>query len=272
MNKGTIRERPILFSGEMVRAILDGGKTQTRRIVKLPKELPQDVFEYDHIPEGHFSIVSRHGKFSVIHWESDHAESIPLHCPYVPGEHLWMREAWRIASLPVDECPAIQYRADDSIEWRDPLDPIYDWDLKYEDWFERMNLQLIEDCEQAGLEVNINEEMAYTWDWNSIPTRWRPSIHMPRWASRITLEVTSVRVERIQDISRKDVEAEGLPPHSQTGRVELWTDQNNVFCGPLKAFAVAWDSLNAKRGYSWELNPWVWVVEFRQIQTREEGR
>ena len=164
-----------------------------------------------------------------------------------------MREAWRIASLPIDDCPAIQYRADDSIDWPDPLDPIFDWDSKYEDWFERMNSQLLEDCERAGLEVNINEEMAYTWDWDLIPTRWRPSIHMPRWASRITLEVTGVRVERVQDITPEDAEAEGIEPYAP-----IYAPSASA----IDAFSELWDSLNAK--YGWDVNPWVWVVEFRQ--------
>ena len=87
--------------------------------------------------------------------------------------------------------------------------------------------------------------------------KWKPSIFMPRWASRITLEITKVRVERVQEISNKDAEAEGVESYS----VDNW--QTEEFRGP---FAELWDSLNAKRGYGWEVNPWVWVISLRLIK------
>ncbi len=84
--------------------------------------------------------------------------------------------------------------------------------------------------------------------------RWRPSIYMPRWASRITLETTGIRAERVQDISEEDIIAEGIKD-SGLGVVDL-----------LLSYAVLWDSINAKRGYSWESNPWVWVIEFKIVE------
>ena len=111
------------------------------------------------------------------------------------------------------------------------------------------------------------------WDTDSIPTRWRPSIHMPRWASGITLEITGVRVEQVQDISIDDAYAEGI---TEEQAVECWYDGPN----PDFAFSVLWDSINAKRGYPWSAdelpdnwpegkplygNPWVWVVEFKRV-------
>ena len=86
--------------------------------------------------------------------------------------------------------------------------------------------------------------------------RWKPSIHMPKWAARIWLEVTGVRVERVQDISEEDAIAEGIP----RGAVQ--------YCGhAIRLFRDLWDSINAKRGYPWEVNPWVWVVEFKRTET-----
>lgn len=98
-------------------------------------------------------------------------------------------------------------------------------------------------------------------------SRWRPSIHMPRWASRITLEITAVRVERVQDITEEDVVAEGLETmmSSESGDilcVDKWTHDVDYWESPRFAFAALWNKLNAKRGYSWNANPWVWVVEF----------
>ena len=86
---------------------------------------------------------------------------------------------------------------------------------------------------------------------------WRPSIHMPRWASRITLEVTDVRVERVQDITLDDVNAEGVSESRTT-----FIDEHNA----RGHFADTWNNLNAKRGFSWDSNPWVWCVTFKQLK------
>jgi len=266
-----MKERQILFNSPMVQAVLDGRKTQTRRVILKKRNIPGEP--------RHYPPDSQIGQFLRI-----------ADCPYgVPGDRLWVREAWRIASLPFDEQPAIQYRVDDAIEQCDPFDPAYNWDMKYEAWYERMNEQLLEDCERAGLEVNVNEDMAYTWDWDSIPTRWRPSIHLPRWASRITLEVTGVRVERVQDISEDDAYAEGIEydvwdqaPVARKYDTEdewfqTWSDElelgytNYVDLERLarESFRTLWDSINAKRGYGWDANPWIWVVEFKMREYPE---
>jgi len=270
-----VSERPILFSGLMIRAILEGRKTQTRRAITKMRGCSEWIVG-DRILDTQAMLTHAQSTNAALRCDDL--------CPLgQPGERLWVREAWRIASLPVDDCPAIQYRADNSIEWRDPLDPIFNWDAKYEDWFERMNLQLIEDCERAGLEVNINEDMAYTWDWDSIPTRWRPSIHMPRWASRITLELTGIRVERIRDITKKDAIEEGIQwseafPEGYTVGASL--DPSGMMVGgnykfnaysAEQCFAKLWNSINAKRSYGWDENPWVWVVEFQVLQPTLNG-
>lgn len=150
-----MKERPILFSGEMVRAILDGRKTQTRRIVK-----PQ--------------------------FEEKPSDNLMWHCPYgKPGDRLWVRETFKEHQGRSDFA---YYRADSSA---------YDFTKKEKHQFED------------------NEGISF----------WRPSIHMPRWASRITLEITNVRVERMQD----------------GGDREFWGEEK------------------------WKQNPWVWVIEFRRI-------
>lgn len=180
-------ERPILFSGPMVSAILDGRKTQTRRVIK-PQPLKSshygDVEESDKYPGEWFQ------------WEGgDRGESFT--CPYGNvGDRLWVRERFMAESR-----NTIHYYADG-------------------------------------------------WGYSDCPdSRWKPSIHMPRWASRITLDVTGVRVQRVQDLSYDDAFAEGIP-----------TPRDGC---PIEEFAYLWDSINKKRGFEWELNPWVWVIGFR---------
>lgn len=178
-----IKERPIIFNGAMVRAILAGEKTQTRRVVK-----PQ--------PGG---MDSYYGK----DFRKDFSGR---KCPYgKPGDRLWVRETWGVGH----------------------------------------NYDAIPPNLLRGLEANthyraMNIEIAEVVD----PIKWRPSIHMPRELSRILLEVTAVRVERLQDISEKDAKAEGLCKTS--------------------SFRTLWDSINAKK-YPWDSNPWVWAITFKVV-------
>jgi hypothetical protein len=95
------------------------------------------------------------------------------------------------------------------------------------------------------------------WDDNDYGIKWRPSIFMPRWASRLTLEITSVRVERIRDISLDDMRAEGVRPENEASL--LWRESLT------ERFIALWDSINAKRGYSWAVNPWVWVISYKRV-------
>lgn len=93
-------------------------------------------------------------------------------------------------------------------------------------------------------------------DWT-----WNPSIFMPRWASRITLEITDVRVERVQEITEEDARAEGFPG-------ERWATGHGDYSeiAPSEQFRELWDKLNASRGFGWDANPWVWVIEFKRIE------
>lgn len=202
-------ERPIIFSGPMVTAILGGRKTQTRRIVKqFPtwghvQELSDGSWEHS---EGGFDHHVRSAR-----------------CPYGrPGDRLWVREvaAW---DPKFREPGDVWYRADP--KWDEPGSGYYP--------------------------DNKN---------------WRSPIHMPKWASRITLEVMSVRVERLQAITEEDARAEGI---TDGGCLNCGEPEPCVCAFPTPdardAFIGLWDSINAKRGHAWDTNPWVWVIEFRQV-------
>lgn len=162
-------EHPILFSGQMVNAILTGKKTQTRRVIK-----PQ-------------SLLDNHTRVDACY-----------KCPYgAPGDLLWVRETFDVRTVAGDT--VVFYRAD---------------------------------CGSDG-----------------DGAKWKPSIFMPRALSRISLKITDVRVERLQEMKREEAEAEGI------GDSPLWRP----------AFKQLWDAINAKRGHSWDSNPWVWVIKFEVI-------
>lgn len=211
----TITDRPILFNGPMVRAILEGRKTVTRRPVKATKAHADGFMMLDH-GKG-WRPYNAFGDFA-----SDHeGMEYPIACPYGKlGDRLWVRETcfindYREASVPEQE------RADCEIHYR--ADGIPDFEGE--------------------------EELI----------RWRPSIHMPRWASRILLEVTDVRVERLQDITEEQALAEGIKKHSDGGyHVE---DGKHFSDSPVESFACLWSSV----GGDWDANPWVWCVSFKRI-------
>lgn len=203
-----MRERPILFSGEMVRAILAGRKTQTRRVIK-PQ--PSNMDEW-----------SGMGEFIDGRYGFQNAVGNDYFCPLgKPGDRLWVRETWGM-SVRRDGAGGtgefITHKADDP-------DAIY--------------------CSAAC--------------GTNIPIKWHPSIHMPRWASRITLEITDVRVERVQEISIDDIRSEGV--------MQRFPKVNDQFTpGILRVqFMNLWNSMYSKRGYGWESNPWVWVVSFKVV-------
>ena len=202
------KERPILFSTSMVRAILEGRKTQTRRVVKL--QPLHDVSKTEMFVSGNTwasrSEINNDGGYHV--WRTN--------CPYgKPGDVLWVRETWQ----PSESGAYVHFKAD----WSD---------------------------EDAG-------------------KGWKPSIHMPKDAARIWLEIVNVRVERLQDISEQDAIAEGI---HQTWIGDKRSDcawKNYIDNGrgslqPEQSFFSLWESINGKE--SLEANPWVWVVEFKQIQ------
>lgn len=223
-------EKPILFSNDMVRAIIDGAKTQTRRVIK-----PQSVDMWEKRTDT--------GVWADILDEVGEWKQVP--CPYgKPGDRLWVREAWRVGEWNEEDCLRIEYRAG--------LHCLSDWLRPPENQFERLWVESTDDAIKAGLEPDENG--MYYWSEGQAPTRWRPSIFMPRWASRIELEVKHVRMERVQSTIYHDVEAEGVA-YVEGITPEYW----------VKPWADLWNSINAKRGYSFDSNPMVWVIEFEML-------
>jgi hypothetical protein len=209
-----VKERPILFSGAMVRAILDGKKTQTRRMVnRTALQMLHEGFTPGY--------VAGPGNAA---W-----------CPYGSvGDRLWVRETFAIEQggygtwLPDANVGTIHYAADGGSP---PIEPL-----------------------QHGFRTG----------------RWRPSIFMPRNVSRIDLELVNVRIERLQDISHEDAIAEGvdvwidsLPQEQRSGDIR----KERLTLKQL-AYSYLWDAINEKRGFGWDKNPWVWVVEFKMDGTK----
>lgn len=194
-----MKERGMIFNAEMVRALLDGRKTQTRRIIKDCTVGRDPISKFIKI-----------GKKFIGCYPEDVPELIRECCPYgVPGDRIWVRETWAEAGA---SAPDIKlYRAN----YPEHVPSIYE-------------------------NVPPAEEI-----------RWTPSIHMPRTASRILLEITGVRVERLRSMSQDDARAEGVIAAS----------------GPMEAglaFRELWDSIYGEE--SWKANPWVWVIEFKRVE------
>ncbi len=248
-----MKERPIIFSGKMVKSILAGRKTQTRQVIR-----PQPILSGPDIIGPEEWLMRLPG--SLFGEPNPMLADLGPLCPYgTPGDNLWVRETWRIGAWNEDIGEVcVDYRADNHArqEW-----------LKVEDeeQFDRLWIQSTDDALTSGLEAG--EDGTYHWEPGKGPTRWRPSIHMPRWASRITLEMVSRWAERVHDISEQDTIAEGVHQVEDRVRGHSWEIEFGLgwFDTPTLAFRALWDSLNAKRGVGWETNPWVWVLEFRQV-------
>lgn len=226
-----MKERPILFSGEMVQAILDGRKTQTRRVVKLLCPFPVVSAH----PTGNSDGWIFHDRETTAKWTAEHYPSGGVKCPYgVPGDRLWVRETW--ADTNGESGPMISYQAGGDRFLVDDSFPV--------DYSRYPGCQFTMWCGDLRRGAPGHS--------------WRPSIHMPRWASRITLEVTGVRVERLQDIVPYDAIKEGFGPYANEATIDCDT------INPCDAFRDCWDSLYAKRGFGWNANPYVWVIEFRR--------
>lgn len=195
------KERGMIFNAEMVRAILSGQKTQTRRPVKFP-----------HIDRDAMCELSGNelaGELSAGNYRNSPFGAI--------GDRIWVRETWAEAG---GNAPELQlYRA----SYPDHVPSRYE------------NLKPLEEI------------------------RWTPSIHMPRWASRILLEITNVRVERLKDISEEDAKAEGVSPPART-----ITPPEAVY---RVGFGELWRSIYGDE--NWEKNPWVWVIELKRVQEQK---
>lgn len=247
-----MKERPILFSGPMVRAILSGQKTVTRRVVKgsqIPaydRNAPVEGMRWSAVGQRH----PRYGFCVFGKTEDACAKELGLlgRCPYgLPGDRLWVRETWSDVNL--QGAPGIAYRADDDV--RDLMED--------ESFLDSLGAFNYDDprCKPYHFACWSEDLLAGT------EGRWRPSIHMPRWASRILLEITAVRVERLQGISEQQALAEGvkgeLCDHARQACADIgcWGETAKG------AFGFLWESLNGTG--SWAANPWVWVVEFKRV-------
>jgi len=232
-----MKERPILFSAPMIRAILNGSKTQTRRVVKLPPS-PKTLGQWEPTTiggPGQFWSDGSPVPLQGAIWHTRTGKCIAS--PYgEPGEQLWVRETHMVNDVRGNRIPEDE-RADCEILYR----------ATDEEW-----LNQSEDNE--GL-------------------RWAPSIHMPRWASRIQLEITNIRVERLQDCSPADAVAEGIEL-SELGRCKMYDykdgEEHVQYAGkrftkdPIESYRSLWLSINGPG--SWDANSWVWVVEFRRTK------
>ena len=224
-----MKERPILFKTEMVQAILKGRKTQTRRVIN-----PQ--------PEGKTLQSNLDGKWLSKKFNGlllPKIEDLPIHCPYGKiGDRLWVRETWSTVNLYGEI--ALAYKADGEVIRVVENESFQDEDglINYDDpRLEKYSFAAWADDLLEGKEGN-----------------WKPSIHMPRWVSRILLEITNVHVEQLQDISESDCLKEGVGS-------PILRD-----CKKPK-FMQLWEEIYGAD--SWTVNPWVWVVEFKVIQGGE---
>ncbi|WP_210448192.1 hypothetical protein [Pantoea ananatis] len=217
-----MKERPILLSAEMVRAVLDGRKTQTRRVIQSPAKSmqangqkvidyrePGDKWYGDHV----FSMRNQSGT-----WCDYTKEQFLAKCPFgAVGDRLWVRETWTHESI---------------------------------------------DAEGGS----YSPDYRVMANGQPLDGRWRPSIHMPRWASRITLEITGVRVERLQDISAKDVTDEGIKTLAESmWGPQWWVDAPQAAINDAHLqFSIIWSKIYGEE--SWQANPWVWVIEFKRVE------
>lgn len=217
-----MKERPILFSGPMVKAILKGCKTQTRRVVKLPLHCQTTGCELN---PGELSEREIH--------------SLDTLCPHGgPSDRLWVREKFQLWDHSIETVNVVYDVGDD--DERD----------KYVDFPSNKKPKSLHRRNMDGRKP------------------WRPGIFMPRWASRITLEIASVRVERLQDISANDCICEGINYNDHRCGCEVCSLVTHICPATsgslIDAFHELWDSINGKR-HPWAGNPWVWVITFKQL-------
>ena len=229
-----MRERGMIFNAEMVRAILDGRKTQTRRVIVPSMRTADTQFELHQQPDGSWMPMHTFNEGSFDKTGSER----PIKCPFgAVGDRLWVRETW--ADVNHEGCPAVAYRANGEVR-----------DL----------------CEDDGDETDPNLEKYRFANWypdlmSGTEGTWTPSIHMPRWASRITLEITGVRVERLSSMTEEDARAEGCMGGHDSIPGYMYS------ATPHEHFHHLWTSIYGED--SWQVNPWVWVVEFKRVEDEQ---
>lgn len=225
-----MKERGIIFNTEMVRAIIDGRKTQTRCIAKFKPIDKALNLNYSGLRAGNYHAGVKDGR--CVLRSTDGAtwndRTYPLTCPYGNvGNRLWVRETWQ--------------------------GPLVDSEKAYDLFKDPTPYQKVENC---VYKADGGYAPEYIDCDDNFRQGWRPSTQMPRWASRITLEITDVRVERLNDISNEDAKSEGC----WYGRGGGVPDEAVT---PSDYFPTLWESLYGKG--SWDRNPWVWVIEFKRV-------
>lgn len=224
-----VKERPILFSAPMVRAILEGRKTQTRRVMKpQPEEVMDGGRVIGHRLPGNVSYPAglKHPNSSLLVQQ----HTLPK-CPHGQhGDRLWVRETFQVRYYETLKSAVIWYAADGKV---------------------KTVPEMTSHCDAEDVDNYVRKYL------NRAP---RPSIFMPRWASRISLEIVKVRVERVQDITEADAAAEGW-----TKQPERSDDPEVHRDAARDWYQDLWNEINSERGHGWNVNDWVWVIEFKRL-------
>lgn len=251
------KERPILMSAPMVLAALADLKTETRRVIK-----PQPSEKW---VDGGYAPIEGVGRFfnrtavtnrlparpepdGLIDYSAPVPECLTIECPYGKvGDRLWVKETF---AFTVDDASFIGYTPPEHASMADAFRSVGIKRAEEEGW-------ILYRADNEHPDVDGDE------------LRWSPSLFMPRWASRLTLEITSVKVQRIQEISEGNARAEGIEVR-MAGSFPMYRDysgSDEVFGHlPIRSFASLWDSINEKRGFGWDSNPHVWVIGFKRVE------
>lgn len=249
-----VKERPIIFSGDMVKTILDGKKTMTRHLVKFKD------FTTDSITPLHIELAE--GRYCLFNERNGWLIGYPK-CPYGKiGDRLWVREAYTVTGWNCDDGSVyIKYLADGHEQYFDNETD------EMECAIDSLVASVCKELDKRKVPM-LNDE-AYDCSLDENKPRNRSPMFMPRFASRLLLEITDIRVERLNDISDEDAVKEGLRILPASGRYVVSPgDQyfSSASHDAVEVFSWLWDSINAKKGYPWSSNPWVWVVEFKVVE------
>ena len=226
-----MKEHPILMQTDMVKAILDGRKTQIRRVIK--PQPPSDAKPCTCTRVKHFYIDKVPSPTDRLECTSD---VMTIKCPYGQvGDRLWVRETWQVD------------------DWNYP---------NHKEAVLKENLEFRADA--------TTEEEYYNY------LGWKSPLHLDKIFARIWLEITGVRVERLQEITEVDAIAEGVSynttnEYAQMRVLSRGQANEDTWPTPQESFRKLWDSLNAKRGYGWEVNLWVWVIEFKRVDNDKKN-